>query len=362
METLHTLALTFLRGLSAAQALKCYRHYGSATAVVEDDAPAEPKLQQARAALPEALERAKAELDFCESHNIRVLCLNDEAYPARLRECADAPLALYYRGTADLNAQRIVSVVGTRRITEQGKDICFHLCQDLSRLVPDAVVVSGLAYGVDICAHRGALNGGLQTIGVLAHGLDRIYPSSHRQTARQMLSQGGLLTEYASGTPSDKGNFVQRNRIVAGMADATIVVESARKGGALITAQLAQDYNRDVFAFPGRPTDEFSAGCNNLIRDNRAALVTSAEDVALALGWATKETMQGLPVQQDLFPELTDGEQAVISLMREGGSMTLSQMSRASGLTFSQLNAMLLSLEMRGVVRALPGSIYRLIR
>ena len=177
-----------------------------------------------------------------------------------------------------------------------------------------------------------------------------------------MLSNGGLLTEYFTHTRPDKFNFVQRNRIVAGMADATIVVESARKGGALITAQLAQDYNRDVFAFPGRPTDEYSAGCNNLIRDNRAALVTSAEDVALAMGWATKETMQGLPVQQDLFPDLTGEEQTVVSLMREGDGMTLSQMSRASGLTFSQLNAMLLSLEMRNIVRALPGGIYRLVR
>lgn len=362
METLNTLALTFLRGLSAVQALKCYIHYGSATAVLEDENPQEPKLRQARTAIPDALERAKAELDFCQQNNIRILCLNDEAYPARLRECADPPLALFYKGTADLNMRHIVSIVGTRRITKYGEDLCRHLCQDLSRLVPDALIVSGLAYGVDINAHRGALEEGLQTIGVLAHGLDRIYPPMHRQTAELMTTHGGLLTEYAQTTVPDKGNFVQRNRIVAGMADATIVVESAGKGGALITAQLAQDYNRDVFAFPGRTTDKYSEGCNALIRDNRAALITSAEDAVLALGWTTQEAIKGTPVQQELFPDLTPEERTVTELLSNAEALTISHMSRMGSLTFSQLNTILLSLEMRGLVRAMPGGLYRLMR
>lgn len=362
METLNTLALSFLKRLSSAQALKCYQNYGSASAVIADKSPNEPKLRQALAFLPEALKRAGQELEFCRKSNIRVLCLNDEAYPARLRECPDAPLVLYYRGTADLNAKRIISIVGTRRITEQGKDLCMHLCRDLARLVPEAVIVSGLAYGVDINAHRGALKEGLQTIGVLAHGMDRIYPSSHRQTAAQMLSQGGLLTEYPSETNPDKGNFVQRNRIVAGMADATIVVESAKKGGALITAQLAQDYNRDVFAFPGRITDKYSEGCNLLIRDNRAALITCAEDVALAMGWATKETLKGEPVQQELFPDLKPEERALVELISETENVSISQLARTIEMTFSQLNTLLLSLETRGLIRALPGGIYRAVR
>jgi len=362
METLNTLTLSFLKGLSAAQTLKCYQNYGSATAVLENMSSGEPRLRQALASLPEARKRAEEELEFCHKNDIRVLCLNDGAYPARLRECADAPLVLYYRGTADLNARHIISIVGTRMITERGKDLCMHLCQDLARLVPDAVIVSGLAYGVDINAHRDALKEGLQTIGVLAHGMDRIYPSSHRQTAAQMLAQGGLLTEYPVGTNPDKGNFVQRNRIVAGMADAAIVVESAKKGGALITAQLAQDYNRDVFSFPGRTTDQYSEGCNLLIRDNRAALITCAEDMALAMGWATEETLKGEPVQQELFPDIKPEEQKVMDMLRETESLSMSQMARMSDMKFSQLNAILLTLETRGLVRALPGGIYRLVR
>ena len=362
MERIYTLALTFLRGLSAAQALKCYRHYGSATAIFEDEAPEEPKLQQVRSAMPEAIARAEQEVEMCEKNGIQLLCLGDEAYPSRLRECVDSPLALFYRGTADLNARHVVSIVGTRKITAQGIDICQHLCQDLARMVPDLLVVSGLAYGVDINAHRQSLAAGVPTVGVLAHGLDTLYPSSHRQTAAQMVSNGGLLTEYVFGTSADKGNFVQRNRIVAGMADATIVVESAKKGGALITAEIAQDYNRDVFAYPGRVKDIYSEGCNNLIRDNRAALITSAEDMVLAMQWATKEGLNGEAVQQELFPTLTPDEQGIIDIMKNTESISISQISRLSGLSFSKLNALLLSLEMKGLLRALPGSIYRLIR
>ncbi|MEG1545542.1 MAG: DNA-processing protein DprA, partial [Tannerellaceae bacterium] len=234
---------------------------------------------------PQVLVEAEKELAFIEKNHIRTYFLADDNYPKRLRECADAPILFYFKGQTDLNAQRIVSIVGTRSITDYGRSLTETLLKDLAASFPDMLIVSGLAYGVDICAHRNALKQGLPTVGVLAHGLDRIYPPSHRGTAVEMLQQGGLLTEFTSGTMPDRPNFVMRNRIVAGLADATIVVESAEKGGSLITADIAFSYARDVFTFPGRTTDVHSRGCNALIQQNKAALITSAADLMRALRW-----------------------------------------------------------------------------
>lgn len=358
-ETLCTIALGRLRGVGLRTALDCYRHYGTASAVFEHRKDLRHRLPAIAADWSEALRSAEAELEFCNRHGIRVLCLSDDAYPMRLRDCADAPTALYYRGAADLNVRRVVAVVGTRHITDYGKDVCARFVADLRAMFPDCLVVSGLAYGVDIHAHRAALDGGLSTVAVLAHGLDTIYPASHRRTAEAMLRQGGLLTEYASQTRPDKGNFVRRNRIVAGMADATVVVESAEKGGALITARLAQDYNRDVFAFPGRVGDACSAGCNALIRQNVAALVTSAADVADALGWKPAGTTAA--VQREIFPELSPDEAGLCELLRGSDGVAVSRLAVRTGLPVQRISALLFELELKGVVRPLAGGRFRLI-
>ena len=255
-------------------------------------------------------------MEFVTKNNIRVLTISDADYPQRLCECPDAPLLLYYKGSADLNQGHVINIVGTRHCTTYGQDIVRRLITDLRTLCPQVLIVSGLAYGIDICAHRNALEQGFATGAVLAHGLDQIYPPHHRKDAVRMLSQGGLLTEYMSQTEALPNNFRQRNRIVAGMSDATILVESAIKGGGLITCRIAQEYGRDVFAFPGAVGMSFSEGCNKMIRNNTAALITSAEDLLESLGW---QTMQQKPeaVERQLFPDLTPEEQQVVGLLQQ---------------------------------------------
>ena len=360
-ETLSAVTLICLRGLSASMAMCLYKKYGSATLALEhlDEVPARFR-KKVLDSLPEAQERAKVELDFCEKKNIQVLIFSEEGYPARLRECEDAPLVLFYRGGANLNEKRIISVVGTRKISGWGKSICQNFCKDLATLIPDCVVVSGLAYGVDIHSHRACLENSLPTVAVLAHGLDRIYPSLHRSTAIEMLNQGGLLTEFLSGTNPDKGNFVRRNRIVAGMSDATIVVESASHGGAMITARLAQGYGRDVFAFPGRVTDPMSEGCLKLIKTNVAGLITNAADVLEAMNW-TPVKPQSAPIQRDLFPTLTPQQERLCDLLQGTDGLTINQLVVASDIPFSDVATELFNLEMDGVVKLLGGGIYRLL-
>ena len=340
---------------------------GSATAIFEarrnlkDVVPnASDRLVAAVTQMEEHLERAEQEIAFAEKNRIRILLRTDTEYPARLRECPDAPILLYYRGTADLNTRHIVSMVGTRKATEYGKSFCQHFLRDLAQLCPDVLVVSGLAYGIDINSHRQALTNGLQTIGVLAHGLDQIYPRLHRQTAIEMLSKGGLLTEYTSQTVPDKVNFVARNRIVAGIADTTIVVESAERGGSLITAGIAADYNRDVFAVPGRIGDETSAGCNRLIRDSGAGLLQNAEEFVESMGWATinKEKQ---PIQRDLFPTLSPEEQLIYDALKGCDSKHLNLLTVETNLPIGKLSSILFDMEMRGIVRLLSGGSYRLV-
>lgn len=364
-EPQYAIALSHLPGISLATALQLYRQCGSAEAVFalkEPPAGMQPRagqrLLEAIAAAGPLLERAGQELDFCRSKHIDVLCHNDAAYPQLLHTCDDAPLVLFYKGTASLNAAHIVSVVGTRRITEYGKDLCRDFCRELAQLVPDALVVSGLAYGVDIHTHRACLESGLPTVGVLAHGLDRIYPALHRNTAAEMVQRGGLLTEYVTQTEPKRENFVRRNRIVAGMAAATVVVESAAKGGALITARLAQDYNRSIFAFPGRVGDQYSEGCNNLVRTNVAGLVTSARDFVEQMGWQAREVQ---PRQRELFPDLTPDEARVCQLLRQDERKQLNQLVVESGIPVARLTSLLFDLEIKGVLRPLPGGRYRLL-
>lgn len=370
-ELLCMMALTQVRRVSVVNQRRLLKVFGSASEVYDNRLDIKSHLTESTPAflrniaeMDSVIPRAKAELDWARSRNVRCITINDEAYPARLRSCEDAPIVLYYCGNADLNSVRILSMVGTRQITEYGKDLCREFTAELSRLCPDVLVVSGLAYGVDVNAHRCALQNGLSTVGVLAHGLDQIYPRMHEQTAAEMIGHGGLLTEYMSGSKADKMNFVARNRIVAGMADATIVVESASKGGSLITAGMAFDYGREVMAFPGRINDEASAGCNALIRMNCASLITSAQDVLDILSWQSQSEMdasRSKPVQRELFLDFTDDEQKIVNALSGSDGKSLNAMSAETALSVGTLSSLLLNLELRGVVKTMAGGKYRLL-
>ncbi|QCD38859.1 MULTISPECIES: DNA-processing protein DprA [Duncaniella] len=307
----------------------------------------------------EALEKARSEADFVESNSIRAIYFRNPDYPHRLLQCDDAPLMLYMLGDCDLNSRRVVSIVGTRHATAYGCDFTERFVRELSDIMAEKpVIVSGLAYGIDIAAHRAALKAGLPTIAVVAHGLNTVYPPAHRPTAVEMIrSGGGMLTDYPSSASIHKGNFLARNRIVAGLADALVVAESASKGGALVTARLAAGYNRDVFALPGRTSDRYSAGCNALIADHVAGLVSSAADFASQMRWPTAETV---PIQPSLFQELAPEEQAVIDLLTDRGEATLNDLTAHIDIPTPRLMAMLIDLEFRSLILAIPGGRYRL--
>ena len=347
-ERICSIALTLCTGIGALTAQRLVQMAGSAAAVFsrrEELARTCPDIQ------PAALKALDTPGIFTRA---------EQELPTRLRQCEDAPLFLFYSGTGNLNSLRVVSMVGTRNATDYGRQWCNSFIRDLAALCPDLLVVSGLAYGIDIASHRAALAHHVPTVAVLAHGLDRIYPAIHRKTATEMLAQGGLLTEFLTGTEPERYNFLSRNRIVAGMADAVIVVESGRKGGSLITASLAEGYHRDCFAVPGRATDEHSAGCNRLIRDNKAALVQNAEDFVQAMNWSTAQ-MTSTPVQRNLFQELTDEEGRIVQLLGRQGDQDVNTLVVESGIPFSRLSALLFEMELKGIIKAQTGNVYHLL-
>lgn len=352
-EIYYTIALTRMTGFNQAMALQLYQSLGGGKAVYEQ--------RQNLGNWDEALRRAAAEMEFIEKNSIKAMTMQDDDYPQRLKECPDAPIILFYKGEADLNKSRVINIVGTRQCTTYGQDMVRRLIDDLRTMCPDVLIVSGLAYGIDICAHRQALAYGFETVGVLAHGLDQIYPHHHRDTAVEMVKKGGLLTEYMSQTQALPNNFRQRNRIVAGMSDATILVESAYKGGGLITCRIAQEYGRDVFAFPGAVGMPFSEGCNRMIRSNTAALITSAQDLVESMGW---ETIAQKPeaVERQLFPDLTEEEQKVVDLLQQTNDLQLNLISVKANIPIGQLTALLFSLEMKGVVKPMAGGTYHLLK
>jgi len=311
---------------------------------------------------PAAFLRAEHEMEFVEKNRLICLTLKDESYPSRLREREDTPAVLFFKGNTDFNRLRVIDMVGTRNATEYGKQFCADFLRDLSASCPDVLVVSGLAYGIDIHSHRAALANHLSTVAVLAHGLDRIYPYVHRKTAIDMLENGGLLTEFLTETNPDRHNFVSRNRIVAGMSDATIVVESADKGGSLITADLAVGYHRDCFAVPGRTSDASSRGCNLLIRDNKAALIQSAEDFIEAMGWnPAGEPVKPEGIQRDLFPELSKDEECIVGILTRQGDLHVNALVVEADIPVNRMTGLLFELEMKGVVRAMVGGVYHLL-
>ncbi len=307
---------------------------------------------------PDVLKRAARELEFVQKNHLQTFFLADNEYPFRLRECPDAPVLLYSKGNMPLNSQRVISIVGTRQASFYGKDMTDKLIRDLSGMFPDLLIVSGLAYGIDIESHRSALKYQLPTVAVLAHGLDRIYPYLHRDTAVRMLDYGGILTDYPSGTNPDRQNFLMRNRIVAGLSDATIVIESAEKGGSLVTADIAFSYGRDVYAFPGRAGDQLSSGCNRMIRQNKAGLITSAEDLVTALCWDVTERHSRKQQQEIQFP--TDPlHEKISNLVKDNPEIHINELARLSGMPIHELSSRLFELELEGVIRTLPGSRYR---
>jgi DNA processing protein len=300
---------------------------------------------------------AENEIDFIEKYKIETLFLTNLKYPKRLLNCYDSPTVLYYRGNADLNHGKIINIIGTRNNTDYGKQLTEQLIAELQSL--NILVVSGLAYGIDAIAHKTAVQYNLATVGVLAHGLDKIYPAQHASLAKQMLLNGGLLTEFRKETAADRHNFPRRNRIVAGMSDATIVVETALRGGSMITAELANGYNRDVFAFPGKVTDTKSAGCNHLIKNNKAILLTNAEQLVDMLGWTNKKPKR--KEQKELFISVTNDEQILLDILKEKDTVHVDELFLKSGLNSSTVAASMLNLEFQNVIASLPGKMYKLL-
>lgn len=361
-ELPYRIGITLIPKIGAVNAKKLIAYCGGVEAVFKEKKKALMKIPGigeniVRNLLNQSvLKRAEQEIEFITKHNIQPLFYTDTEYPQRLLHCEDGPVMLYYKGNKPLNGTRVLAVVGTRRATPYGRIMCEKILEGLKE--KEVTVVSGLAYGVDSCAHRHALKMNFPTIGVLGHGLDRIYPAENRNLAEKMVSNGGLLTEFLSQTNPDRENFPKRNRIIAGISDATLVIESGKKGGAIITAELAFSYNRDVFAVPGRANDAFSKGCNYLIKVNKAAMVESADDLAYLLGW---DNVEKKPNQQpELFVTLTDEEHKIYQILKENGECGMDDLMVKSRLPVSKIAASLLNLEFQGMVITLPGNRYKL--
>jgi DNA processing protein len=302
-------------------------------------------------------EKANRELEFINKNNIKVSFFKDEKYPERLKHCIDCPVLIFSAGNIHFNNKKIISIVGTRQITSYGIEFCKKLIEDLAPL--DPIIVSGFAYGVDIVAHQLAIENGLQTIGVLAHGLNQIYPKAHKKYMAKMEENGGFITEFWSSANPDKENFVRRNRIVAGMSEATIVIESADRGGSLITANLANDYNRDVFAVPGRVTDKYSQGCNQLIKMQKANVITNAADLVYMLNWDIENKSKS--VQKQLFVDLESEEQKIYDFLLKNGKELLDIIALQCEFPIYKISGILLNMELKGVIRPLPGKLFEAI-
>lgn len=308
----------------------------------------------------DALIKADKEIEFCLRNNIRIISSEDDNYPFRLKQCPDSPQILYCKGEISFNNEKVLAMVGTRRATIYGRHACDSIVADLKNRGHDVVIVSGLAYGIDVASHKAALDNGLRTIGVVAHGLNQLYPAAHKNIARRMVEEGGaVLSDFSTLAFAERRNFLKRNRIVAGLSDAVLVVESAYKGGSMITASLANDYDRDVLALPGKSTDKYSKGCNLLIKEQKASLVENAEDIEYLLGWESiKEQNTQLEIS---MPELNAEEKLVYDFIEKTGKVMLNDISMALSLPISSLSSLLLNLELKSVVCSLPGNIYAVV-
>lgn len=362
-DLLYQIALTLVPNIGDIHAKSLVNIYGSAQAIFKakkKDLENIEGIGSVRASSIKAFHdfsSSEEEIDFIEKYKISPLFITDKKYPQRLLNCYDSPPLLYYRGTADLNTSKIVAVVGTRNNSDYGKIICEKMIEALA--AENVLIISGLAFGIDSIAHKTSLKNNLPTVGVLAHGLDRIYPSQNKTLAKQMAAQGGLLTEFISKTNPDKQNFPKRNRIVAGMCDCVVVVETGKKGGSLITAELGNNYNKDVFAIPGRIGDVKSEGCNYLIKNNKAALINGAADLLEMMGWT--DAKPAVKKQRELFIELSPDEKIVTDILQQQATIQIDELYFKTGLSSSAVAAALLMLEMQGIVASMPGKIYKLI-
>jgi DNA processing protein len=362
-DLFYLLALQRVEGVGDIMAKKLLTHCGSAEAVFKTKAQQLAAIDGVGANLLKNLkdqtvfDKANKELEFINANAVNVSHFQDADYPERLKHCIDGPVLLFSSGNIDLKNRKMISIVGTRQITSYGTEFCRKLIEDLAPL--DPVIVSGFAYGVDIVAHQLAMEYKLQTIGVVAHGLNQIYPKPHKKYVAKMEENGGFMTEFWSASNPDKENFVRRNRIVAGMTEATIVIESADRGGSLITANLANDYNRDVFAVPGRVTDKYSQGCNNLIKTQKANVLTSAADLVYILNWDIQAKTK--PVQKQLFVMLDDDEQKVYDYLLKTGKELMDIIALRCDFPIYRISGLLLNMELKGVVRPLPGKLFEAI-
>jgi DNA processing protein len=363
-ELVYQIALTQVPNIGPIHAKILALHYGSASNIFNakiqhlEKIDGIGKIRAESIKMFDAFTHAQLESDFIEKYKIKPLFITDAQYPKRLLNCSDCPTLLYYRGDADLNAKKIIAIIGTRTNTEYGKLVTEKLVKELAN--ENILVISGLAFGIDTLAHKAALKNKLSTIGVLAHGLDGIYPPENTKLAKQMITDnGGILSEFMTGTKPDRHNFPIRNRIVAGMADATIVIETDLKGGSMITAELAYSYNRALFAFPGKTTDAKSKGSNFLIKNNKAKLITCAEDVIAAMNWHTQPSKK-IKTQRELFIELTANEKVVINLLNHNEQLQVDEIYEKSDLNTSLVAAALLNLELQGIVTSLPGKVYKM--
>ncbi len=359
----YKIALSIIPNIGDILAKRVASYCGGAQAVFKEKSAALEKIPgigcfHANAIINHSVfDRAEEEIHFIKKNEITPIFYQDAAYPKRLTHCEDSPVIVYFKGNCNFNSEKVISIVGTREATEYGKKMCENLIADLS--IHNPIIVSGLAYGIDICAHKAAIDNNLSTVCGMAHGLDRIYPAVHKNTANKMLEKGGWLTDFTSNITPNRENFPRRNRIVAGISDATIVIESKAGGGSLITASIANSYNRDVFAFPGRIDDAYSVGCNNLIKQNKAALIQSAADVVYIMGWEQSKNNKA-SVQKKLFVELNPEEERVVTILREKESVNVDDICLFAQLPMSKISSLLLTLEFSGIVKSLPGKMYRL--
>lgn len=365
-KSLYQIALTQIKGVGVTLARNLMEVMGDEEAVFKESISKLETIPRISKRLiteirnSEVLRKAEKELEFVTKNNIHLLFFTDKNYPKRLNNCIDAPILMYAKGNVEFNRNKVINIIGTRNATKYGLDFCRDFVKDISQRFPDIQIISGLAYGIDICAHRAALKNGLSTVAVLGHGLDRIYPYVHRQTAIELTNNGALLTEFPSETNPDGHNFVRRNRIVAGMSDATIVMESGSKGGSLITADIANSYFREVFALPGRINDKMSYGCNQLISGNKALLLQSTESFISHMGWEVEEKKK-IPKQIELFNDLSTEEEKVCSSLKEKSPKQVNNLAIELNVPLSELLMTLLELEMKNLVIALPGGMYKLI-
>ncbi len=364
-QLIYRIALSLIPGIGDINARKLVSYIGSVEGVFTEPYRSLIKIPGIGTTLARQiyersyLKIAEKEAEYVKKNCIKTYFYLDKDYPYRLKQCEDSPIIFYFKGNCDLDAARILSVVGTRNPTGRGKEICEKIITGLALDNPGLVIVSGLAYGIDITAHKSALANNLPTLGVLGHGFKTTYPYVHKPVAEAMLKNGGLLTDFHSDEKPERNNFIKRNRIIAGISDATLIVESAVTGGALITTDLANSYNRDVFAVPGRIDDTWSAGCNNLIKRNKAALVESHLDIEYFLNWQPQKNNP--PVQRVLFAELTDDEKKIYELLNKEEEMNFDQICRETGFSVNKLSTILLQMEFNRLIKSCPGNIFKIL-